>query len=58
MNINDINKIDLKSQNINLSDKNLFRNEEQNETKQSLNQPSVIILYLILNYYRNQIFQI
>lgn len=47
MNINDINKIDLKNQNINLSDKNLFRTEEQNETEQLLNQPSVI--YNIFN---------
>ena len=47
MNINDINKIDLKKQNINLSDKNLFRTEEQNETEQLLNQPSVI--YNIFN---------
>lgn len=47
MNINDINKIDLKNQNINLSDKNLFRTEEQNETEQLLNQPSVI--YIIFN---------
>ena len=47
MNINDINKIDLKNKNINLSDKNLFRTEEQNETEQLLNQPSVI--YNIFN---------
>ena len=45
MNINDINKIDLESQNINY--KGLFKTEEQNKTKQLLNQPSVI--YIIFN---------
>ena len=42
MNINDINKVGFKSRRKNLSGKDLFRPEEQNELKQLLNLPSVI----------------